>query len=78
MSELIRQGDQLRGFYIEQGRCFAMVASKQIQYTHCSEPAPWRGRYVDAKGRMHVVWACDGHAGSLAGVRRATLADRKR
>jgi hypothetical protein len=63
-------GDIHRGFFIAPGRCFRMIYSPQIQSTHCYEPARWRGRWKDVKGKMHRVWACDGHAGDLEVVRR--------
>jgi hypothetical protein len=31
MGELIRPGDALTGFFVQEGRCFRMVASGQIQ-----------------------------------------------
>src|ERR1019366_6191863 len=47
-----------------------LIYSPQLQSTHCYEPARWRGRWKDVKGKMHRVWACDGHAGDLELVRR--------
>jgi hypothetical protein len=70
MSQLIRPGDTITGFFIQEGRCFRMIASPQIQATHCGEPARWRGRFTDAKGKVHLVWSCDHHAADLGGVRR--------
>jgi len=70
MSRLIRPGDALTGFFVQEGRCFRMIASPQIQATHCDEPAPWRGRFTDAKGKTHLVWGCDRHAEGLEAIRR--------
>ena len=65
MSELIRPGDTLAGFFVQQSRCFRMIASPQIQATHCQQPARWRGRFTDTAGRAHQVWGCDAHAQAL-------------
>jgi hypothetical protein len=70
MSQLIRPGDALTGFFVQEGRCFQMIASPQIQATHCDQPAPWRGRFTDARGRVHLVWGCERHADGLQEVRR--------
>ena len=70
MSQLIRPGDALMGFFVQEGRCFRMIASPQIQATHCDEPAPWRGRFTDATGKVHRVWSCEDHVGELGGARR--------
>jgi hypothetical protein len=69
MNGLIRPGDTLTGFFIQEDRCFRMIASPQIQATHCARPARWRGRFTDAVGREHLVWGCDAHAEVLRGVR---------
>ena len=50
-------GDNSPGFFVAPGRCFRMIYSAQLQSTHCYEPAPWRGRLVDAKGKVHRVWS---------------------
>ncbi len=65
MSQLIRPGDTLNGFFVQERRCFRMIASLQIQATHCDEPAVWRGRFTDAKGKIHRVWSCTRHADEL-------------
>jgi hypothetical protein len=70
MSQLIRPGDTLTGFFIQEGRCFRIIASSQIQATHCADPAPWRGRFTDTTGKMHRVWSCERHVGELGEVRR--------
>ena len=70
MGELIRPGDALTSFFVSPGRFFRMVYSKQLQATHCYEATEWRGRFTDAKGKVHRVWACEGHAGELEGARR--------
>jgi hypothetical protein len=60
-------GDLITAFSVQPGRCFRMVYSRQLQATHCDEPAPWRGWWKDAKGQTHRVSACGGHAGALEG-----------
>ena len=65
MSQLIRPGDTFNGFFVQEGRCFRMIASRQIQATHCDEPTVWRGRFTDANGKVHRVWSCARHAGAL-------------
>ena len=57
-------------FFVSPGRCFRMVASTQLQTTHCYEPAAWRGRWTDVKGKVHRVWACEFHANGLYELRR--------
>jgi hypothetical protein len=70
MDRMPEAGDPSPGFFISPGRCFRFVYSPQIQSNHCNAPAPWRGRWKDAKGKLHQAWACDGHADALVGVRR--------
>ncbi len=70
MTEMPRPGDNSPGFFVAPGRCFRMIYSPQLQSTHCYEPTAWRGRWTDAKGRVHRVWTCDGHTDGLMGVRR--------
>jgi hypothetical protein len=65
MSTLIQPGQVLNGFFVQQGRCFRMIASPQIQATHCDEPASWRGGFTDANGKIHRVSSCEGHAHAL-------------
>ena len=65
-----RPGDLSPGFFVQAGRCFRLVYSQQLQSTHCPEAAPCRGRWTDSKGLVHRVWACEGHAAELEGVRR--------
>jgi hypothetical protein len=72
MSQLIQPGDALTGFFVQEGRCFRMIASPQIQATRCDEPAPWRGQFTDATGRVHLVWGCERHVASLEEIRRPT------
>lgn len=69
MSEMPRPGDLITAFSPRPGRCY-IVASEQIQATHCYEPTPWRGRWTDAKGKVHRVWACEKHAEGLVDARR--------
>jgi hypothetical protein len=57
MGELIRPGDALTGFFVQEGRCFRMVASGQIQATHCYQPPAWKGIWKDRKGKSHYVEA---------------------
>ena len=64
-------GDLSPGFFVQEGRCFRLIYSTQLQSTHCREAARWRGRWTDGKGRVHRVWACEGHAEGLDGVRWA-------
>jgi hypothetical protein len=63
-------GDLITAFSPQPGRCFRMVYSRQLQATHCRQPPAMRGRFLDANGRVHRVWACDRHAEALEGVRR--------
>jgi hypothetical protein len=73
---MINPGDIVGGFFVEEGRCFRMIASlagQKGQTTHCSAPAVWRGRFVDARGKVHRVWSCDCHADDLVGLRRVNL-----
>jgi hypothetical protein len=65
MAQLIRPRDTLNGFFVQEGRCFRLIASRQIQATHCDEPAAWRGQFTDAKGKVHWVWSCERHVGDL-------------
>jgi hypothetical protein len=58
MSEMPRPGDTITGFFVQQGRCFRMVYSDQLQATHCYQPPAWKGVWRDAKGRSHYVEAC--------------------
>jgi hypothetical protein len=69
MAQLIRPGDTLTGFFVAEGRCFRMVASRQIQATHCDETVRWRGRFTDTAGRVHRVWSCERHAHDLSANR---------
>jgi hypothetical protein len=62
MSEMPRPGDTITGFFVQQGRCFRMVYSDQLQATHCYQPPAWKGVWRDAKGRSHYVEACREHA----------------
>jgi hypothetical protein len=66
-----KPGDTHGGFFVQEDRCFRLVYSAQLQATHCSNPTAWRGRYTDARGTVHRVWACDGHAETLEGLCRA-------
>lgn len=70
VDQMPRPGDLSPGFMVQEGRCFRLIYSAQLQSTHCCEPAPWRGRWKDGKGRVHSVWACEGHAGELEGARQ--------
>lgn len=70
MTRMPEPGDLITAFSPQPGRCFRMIYSRQLQATHCYEPAPWRGRWKDAKGKLHQVWACEGHAAGLEGARR--------
>jgi hypothetical protein len=58
----------LRGVLSRQDPCRRSSLSAclaQIRATH------WTGgRFTDAKGKVHRVWACEGHADGLEGVRR--------
>src|ERR1039458_5928887 len=62
MSEMPRPGDTITGFFVQQGRCFRMVYSDQLQATHCYQPPAWKGVWRGAKGRSHYVEACREHA----------------
>jgi hypothetical protein len=70
MSQMPRPGDTITGFFVQEDRCFRMVYSEQLQATHCYQAVEWRGRSTGAKGKVHRVWACAGHASVLEGVRR--------
>ncbi len=52
------------------GRCLRMIYDHNLQAHHCPEPSVWRGRWRDAKGKVHRVEACPEHAEGLEGVRR--------
>jgi hypothetical protein len=67
MDNMPEPGELSPGFFVQEGRCFRMIYSAQLQSTHCYKPAPWRGRWADAKGKVHLVWACEGHAEELEG-----------
>jgi hypothetical protein len=69
MSEMPRPGDISPGFFIQQGRCFRMVYSKQLQSTHCYESTVWRGRFTDAKGMLGRRLSRRCQAQHLVGVR---------
>jgi hypothetical protein len=43
-AEMINPGDIVGGFFVQEGRCFRMVASlsgQKGQTTHCCEPVVW-------------------------------------
>jgi hypothetical protein len=59
-------------FFVAEGHCFRLVngmGGKKGQPHHCPEPVIWRGRFQTPLGVVHVVWACDGHAGDLRELR---------
>ncbi len=70
MRKMPRPGDPSPGFFVHPWRCFQNIYSPQLQLTHYYEPAPWRGRYTDDRGKVHCVWSCDDHADEIEGVRR--------
>jgi hypothetical protein len=70
MDRMPEPGDLSPGFFVQEGRCFRMIYSPQLQSMHCREATPWRGRCTEAKGRVHRVWACERHANGLDAVRR--------
>ena len=71
MRSMPQPGDVVGAIYfVSPGRCFRMVASHQLQTTHCYEPVVWRGRWTDVKGRAHRVWACELHAKDLRALSR--------
>jgi hypothetical protein len=71
MAPIPRPGDMSPGFMVEEGRCFRLVYSSQLQSMHCPEPVRWCGRWKDAKDRVRQVWACEAHVRALEGVRSA-------
>jgi hypothetical protein len=78
MTGMPQPGDLSPGFFVSPGRCFRLVMSPQLQSTHCAEPAPWQGRWKDARGKVHQAWACEHHAGALDGVRMSFTGSRDR
>src|ERR1019366_5271146 len=61
-----REDRWVRAWLTALGRVYALaLASSRVP-----EPTSWRGRSVDARGKVHRVWACDGHTDGLMGARR--------
>jgi hypothetical protein len=72
MTGMPQPGDLSPGFFVSTRRCFRFVYSLQLQSTHCDEPAPWRGRWKDTKGKVYQAWACESHVGALEGATQAS------
>ena len=50
VSPMPEPGDRSPGFTAEPNRCWALIYSKQLQSTHCSEAPSYTGRWFSPRG----------------------------